>query len=174
MHLLTKGTPFNDLSEGCAFRIKIGHYFQENFGARNISPLNFRPKSLGGHRPPFLLCKNHDFGHVLLLRYICFWKIFLGTLLQRRSAAPNKARLRSSFVFCLSHRRNLFGNYITGANWVDSWQFQLTVVERLRPFKISLVGFVIYANAAFFQRNGLKCRQKRNNFKTVGKADTLY
>lgn len=29
MHLLTKGTPFNDLSEGCAVRIKISLYFQE-------------------------------------------------------------------------------------------------------------------------------------------------
>ena len=28
MHLLTKGTPFNDLSEGCAVRIKISLYFQ--------------------------------------------------------------------------------------------------------------------------------------------------
>lgn len=27
MHLLTKGTPFNDLSEGCAVRIKISLYF---------------------------------------------------------------------------------------------------------------------------------------------------
>lgn len=25
--LLTKGTPFNDLYEGCAFGIRIGHYF---------------------------------------------------------------------------------------------------------------------------------------------------
>lgn len=29
MHLLTKGTPFNDLSEGCAVRIKISLYFQK-------------------------------------------------------------------------------------------------------------------------------------------------
>lgn len=42
---------------------------------------------------------------------------------------------------------------------VDS--LQLTVVERLRPFKISLVDLISGANAAFFQRNGLKCGQKR-------------
>ena len=29
LHFLTKGTPFNDLYEGCAFGIRIGHYFQE-------------------------------------------------------------------------------------------------------------------------------------------------
>lgn len=37
MHLLTKGTPFNDLSEGCAVRIKISLYFQKRDIREDVS-----------------------------------------------------------------------------------------------------------------------------------------
>ena len=69
-------------------KVFLGTVSHENFGARNISPLNFRPKSLGGHRPPFLLRKNHDFGHVLLLRYY-----FLLRNLFRNVATAAKRRI---------------------------------------------------------------------------------
>ena len=49
---------------------------QENFRARNISPLNFRPTNFFGLRQKKIV------GHVLRLRGVCFKEIFFVSVSQ--------------------------------------------------------------------------------------------